>query len=1116
MFAASSSGTGQRVSGAKRTSPGRNFFPALPEAFPKVPLDAHVAPGKHAHAISKQSVQAEATLKSTGGRGEAEPEWVSSVSPRQPLPAAGGLSVSAVIPPAARQVFPFDFFNPMQTKSFDAIFNTSDNALIAAPTSSGKTALLELAIVRQVLVHGDTHKTIGQRGKAVYLAPMRAIVEEVACAWKTKFASLGLTVASLLSSTNGHSDAAMLQSADIVCATPEKWDAITRTWKSNKALMGQVSLLLLDEVHFVGDERGAVLEAIVSRMQAVSQDAATRQANWPAASLRTVALSATLPNVQSISRWLEAKQVLRFGDEFRPVPLSVSVLGFGNTRQGKEFLHEQGLNKHVFSVIQEYAAGKPSLVFCPTRRGTHAVAKQLCLDARMAARQRSNSHSQSISAFVTSPAHQHQLAEAARDCSDSNLRECMLQGVGFHTAGLTASDRATVEQAFRAGLLGAMATTTTLSQGVNLPAHLVVVKSTMQWRGSAHGGYQQYDLSTVLQMIGRAGRPQFDDSGVAVILTENKTKDVYLKMSSGALQIQSFLRDSMVEILNTEVALGTVCCLADAERWLKTTFLWHCIDSGPGATDRQQELLQAVSQAVTMLSDKGFLKHEDDQTSQGLHSKFAPSLPCRVASKHALSVHTVEHLIRSFVPHLFSGSTTQEAPQASVTEELFWHTVCHSQEFSRSIRLRQGDKKALNALLRSKQTRWSLPSNRVKSLEDKVFVLVQLKLGGVHPGSYDLQMDSRTCVDVLSRIAKALVSILSSEEVCSSLVVYAHTMHRCAVHGLWSTDPLPLRQLESLRRHSKKLNDLNITSFADIVRLHEVDLREFVKLPQAVASAAATELGGVTPLEVRAEAAKQPSGTLWDVIVTITAAVPRRLSAEAAPGHEWKHGWLFWLFDVEGSLVAKQKVKRYDDAELVLTVPEAAIMNHLTLCVQHCHFLSMDVIKTVQASMTGAAAQAAELGLSTTGDLFGSVSEAPVAARDPLPPQPPRPPYGIPEKPVSTKKRQKRESLAQSDLISAFARVPKCSRKATSEQVLDDAEQPAPPVPKQAGRPREGCKPCKKTNASTATLQSEITTYALNSLVASPGLASAARGTAASTESATEQAGIDALWSALL
>jgi ATP-dependent DNA helicase HFM1/MER3 len=63
--------------------------------------------------------------------------------------------------------------------------------------------------------------------------------------------------------------------------------------------------------------------------------------------------------------------------------------------------------------------------------------------------------------------------------------------------------------------------TSTLAMGVNLPAHLVIIKSTMYYNMGSH---QEYPDTQVLQMIGRAGRPQFDTSATAVIMTKNSTK----------------------------------------------------------------------------------------------------------------------------------------------------------------------------------------------------------------------------------------------------------------------------------------------------------------------------------------------------------------------------------------------------------------------------------------------------------------------------------------------------------------------------------------------------------------------------------------------------------------
>lgn len=57
--------------------------------------------------------------------------------------------------------------------------------------------------------------------------------------------------------------------------------------------------------------------------------------------------------------------------------------------------------------------------------------------------------------------------------------------------------------------------------GVNLPAHLVVIKSTEIFQ---EGGMDRYNEIHIQQMIGRAGRPQFDNEATAVIMTRLSTK----------------------------------------------------------------------------------------------------------------------------------------------------------------------------------------------------------------------------------------------------------------------------------------------------------------------------------------------------------------------------------------------------------------------------------------------------------------------------------------------------------------------------------------------------------------------------------------------------------------
>lgn len=44
----------------------------------------------------------------------------------------------------------FRSFNPMQTQTYNVLYNSDDNVLVAAPTGSGKTVCGEFAVMRMV------------------------------------------------------------------------------------------------------------------------------------------------------------------------------------------------------------------------------------------------------------------------------------------------------------------------------------------------------------------------------------------------------------------------------------------------------------------------------------------------------------------------------------------------------------------------------------------------------------------------------------------------------------------------------------------------------------------------------------------------------------------------------------------------------------------------------------------------------------------------------------------------------------------------------------------------------------------------------------------------------
>ena len=215
-----------------------------------------------------------------------------------------------------RSIFPFTLFNAVQSKCFPTVYHTDDNLVLSAPTGSGKTAVLEVAICRLVT------RVQNDQFKIVYMAPTKSLCSERQRDWHLKFGILSLRCAVLTGDTD-HATLKTIQGADVIITTPEKWDSMTRKWKDHAKLMQLVKLFLVDEVHILKEKRGATLEAVVSRMKSVGSN------------VRFIALSATVPNSEDVATWLGQDHMTqylpakreKFGEEFRPVQLQKFVIG---------------------------------------------------------------------------------------------------------------------------------------------------------------------------------------------------------------------------------------------------------------------------------------------------------------------------------------------------------------------------------------------------------------------------------------------------------------------------------------------------------------------------------------------------------------------------------------------------------------------------------------------------------------------------------------------------------------------------------------------------------------------------------------------------------------------
>lgn len=163
---------------------------------------------------------------------------------------------------------------------------------------------------------------------------------------------------------------------------------------------------------------------------------------------------------------------------------------------------------------------------------------------------------------------------------DKHLQELIYKyNLAYHHAGLSSNDREIVETLFKQNRIRVLCSTSTLAIGVNLPAHLVIIKSTLQY--TSETGYTEYSELDLRQMIGRAGRAGYDSQGIAVIITSTETEYLYKTISEGKLEIDSKLLFGFIEFLNIEISNGNINSFSEAMKWLSFTFLHTRMKQNP-------------------------------------------------------------------------------------------------------------------------------------------------------------------------------------------------------------------------------------------------------------------------------------------------------------------------------------------------------------------------------------------------------------------------------------------------------------------------------------------------------------------------------------------------------
>jgi len=259
--------------------------------------------------------------------------------------------------------FIFENFNPVQSRLFE-FYDKDYNCIIAAATSSGKTAISEMVLSYEIRMN---------RTKGIYVCPLKALAQEKYDEWTSKnhhFNDLNISICTgdyQLTERRKKE----LENADLIIMTAEMTNSRVRNFKSEKSqFLKEVGTLVVDELHLLGvPNRGDHLEVGLMKFTEVNP------------SCRIIGLSATMPNVDEISSWtsyvLNKKQTVLITSNYRPCPLYIH---YEKYEEGFSYDEKERQKVNLALEIVEYYSEDKFLIFAHTKR-TGNMMKEALIDS---------------------------------------------------------------------------------------------------------------------------------------------------------------------------------------------------------------------------------------------------------------------------------------------------------------------------------------------------------------------------------------------------------------------------------------------------------------------------------------------------------------------------------------------------------------------------------------------------------------------------------------------------------------------------------------------------------------------------------------------------------------
>ncbi|PWY89330.1 Sec63-domain-containing protein [Aspergillus heteromorphus CBS 117.55] len=635
--------------------------------------------------------------------------------------------------------------------------------------------------------------------KIIYISPLKALVQEQVGNLGQRLAPYGIKVAEL--SGDRQLTKQQIAETQIIVTTPEKFDVITRK-ASETSYTRLVRLIVIDEIHLLHDDRGPVIESIVSRT--------IRKVEQTGDPVRIVGLSATLPNYRDVASFLRVdplKGLFHFDGSYRPCPLKQEFIGVTDKKAIKQL---KTMNDICYNKVLEQVGQRRNqmLIFVHSRKETAKTAKYIRDKAL---------EMETIGQILRSDAASRAiLTEEAESVNDASLKDLLPYGLGIHHAGLSLADRDSVQALFADGSIQVLVCTATLAWGVNLPAHTVIIKGT-QIYSPEKGSWVELSPQDVLQMLGRAGRPQYDTFGEGIIITSQTEIQYYLSLMNQQLPIESQLMSKLADNMNAEIVLGNIRHRDEGVDWLGYTYLFVRMLRSPGLYSvgadyenddaLEQKRVDLVHSAAVILERAGLVKY--DKNTGRLQSTELGRIASHYYIGHNSMLTYSQHIMPSITPI-----------------ELF-RIFALSDEF-KYIPVRQDEKLELAKLL----GRVPVPVKEgIDEPHSKINVLLQAYISRLKLEGLALMADMVYVTQSAGRILRAIFEI-SLKKGWAHVAKTALNLCKMAERRMWPT-MTPLRQFPTCPRDILQKSERIDVPWGSYFDLDPPRMGELLGMPKA-------------------------------------------------------------------------------------------------------------------------------------------------------------------------------------------------------------------------------------------------------------------------------------------